>query len=249
MTESEDNFLTYHQNSMNSGLSAPFPISEWPKEWLTVYYKAYPRFPRVELPIPSTNRSVSLEDMLARRTARREFDASQPLTLEEVSFLLRGIGQVEETLAGRQDLRRSYPSAGGRYPLEAYVVPLRVNGLKPAVHHYHVRTHSLEQLWSFSQDEFEQCFMNDEWCQSAGLAVFLAASYRRTSMKYRNRAYRYCLLEAGHAAQNMLLLAEAKNLGACPYGGFCDEPVMRLLDLNPGEELPLYALFFGKLAR
>ena len=66
-------------------------------------------------------------------------------------------------------------------------------------------------------------------------------------MKYRERAYRYCLLAAGHAAQNMLLLAESRNIGGCPYGGFCDEPVMRLLDLNPAEELPLYALFFGKL--
>ena len=249
MLDSPNGFLDYHWTTMNTPLSAPSPIQAWPKEWLTVYYKSYPRFPRIELPHPTVGPPVSLEESMRRRASRREFESEQPLHLDDVSYLLQGLGQVDELLTGREDdFRRSYPSAGGRYPLEGYVVPLRVHGLKQSVYHYHVRTHSLEELWPVSQSAFEECFLKDEWCLSAGLVVFLSASYRRSSIKYNERSYRYCLLEAGHAAQNMLLLAESRNLAGCPYGGFCDEPVMRLLDLNPQEELPLYALFFGKRA-
>jgi nitroreductase len=58
---------------------------------------------------------------------------------------------------------------------------------------------------------------------------------------------RYVLMEAGHAAQNVLLQAVALGLGAVPVGAFGDDPVQELLQL-PTDHLPLYLLPIGRPA-
>ena len=50
--------------------------------------------------------------------------------------------------------------------------------------------------------------------------------------KYRERAYRYVLLEAGHVGQNLCLAATGLGLGACTVGAFDDD------DLTDTSTLP-----------
>lgn len=54
------------------------------------------------------------------------------------------------------------------------------------------------------------------------------------------------MFEAGHLAQNICLLAGELNLGCCPIGGFLDEKVDRLLDIDKQKERSLYILALGK---
>jgi len=72
-------------------------------------------------------------------------------------------------------------------------------------------------------------------------AVFvLAAVYERTAAKYgRARAERYVHLEAGHAAQNLLLQAVSLGLGAVPIGAFDDDTLHRALGL-PRDHRPVF---------
>jgi nitroreductase len=51
-------------------------------------------------------------------------------------------------------------------------------------------------------------------------------------------------MEAGHAAQNVLLEATALGLGAVPIGAFHDRSVHETLSL-PKEEEPLYLIPVG----
>jgi len=51
-------------------------------------------------------------------------------------------------------------------------------------------------------------------------------------------------LEAGHAAQNLLLQATALGLGAVPVGAFSDEGVRRALGA-PKDHRPLYIIPVG----
>ena len=63
-------------------------------------------------------------------------------------------------------------------------------------------------------------------------------------VEYGSRATRYCLLEAGHIAQNILLQAAALGLGAVPVGAFDDDRIRRLL--SPSRELhPAYLVPIG----
>jgi len=77
-------------------------------------------------------------------------------------------------------------------------------------------------------------------------AVFvITAAYERTEKKYgKERSPRYVYLEAGHAAQNLLLQAVALDLGAVPIGAFIDDKVKKVLSL-PDSHQPLYLIPVG----
>ena len=77
-------------------------------------------------------------------------------------------------------------------------------------------------------------------------AVFiLTAVYERTTRKYgADRSPRYVYLEAGHAAQNLLLEAVALGLGSVPIGAFDDPLVQKMLSLPP-EQQPIYLIPVG----
>jgi SagB-type dehydrogenase family enzyme len=66
----------------------------------------------------------------------------------------------------------------------------------------------------------------------------------RTAKKYGARAERYVYLEAGHAAQNLLLRATELGLGAVPIGAFDDQAVAGVLELA-AEQQPLYLIPVG----
>ncbi len=73
----------------------------------------------------------------------------------------------------------------------------------------------------------------------------ITAVYARTAQKYGDeRSPRYVHLEAGHAAQNILLQAVTLDLGAVPIGAFQDDEVKRALALPPDQQ-PLYLIPVG----
>ena len=53
------------------------------------------------------------------------------------------------------------------------------------------------------------------------------------------------LIEAGHLAQNLCLLATSMKLAICPIGGFIDDEVNEYLDIG-NKEITLYILIIGK---
>ena len=66
----------------------------------------------------------------------------------------------------------------------------------------------------------------------------------RTAVRYGPRTDRYVAMGLGHAAQNVLLQAEALGLWAYPVGAHDVEGVARLLGLPEGC-LPLYMVPAG----
>jgi SagB-type dehydrogenase family enzyme len=78
----------------------------------------------------------------------------------------------------------------------------------------------------------------------APLALVITAEYERTSGKYGDRATRYVHMEAGHAAQNVYLQAEALGLGTVVAGAFQDEAIAQALSLPAGHR-PLYIMPVG----
>jgi SagB-type dehydrogenase family enzyme len=244
--DSDFRFLDYHKDSSNKEGAVGLNDDSWPEEWLRIYFKSYPRFEEIPLPHPFHRSGQSLSDIMRARTSSRDFAVGNPITIEELSSVLSGLMITGEFGDVNYGSRRPYPSAGARYPLETYILPLNVDGLENRVYHYSPRGHTLEKLWSFSPEEIGACFPSDSWCQESGAAIVMTACYRRAAVKYQERAYRFCALEAGHAAQNLCLLATAEGLASCPYGGYVDESLMRLLDVNPNEEIPLHVLFVGK---
>jgi SagB-type dehydrogenase family enzyme len=245
MTRKAPLYLRYHKQTLFAGVGGQtldLPLSD---EQEGIFYKAYSRFVKVTLPPPLSESSQPLQKIIFERRSERTFAKDMPLDIAEISRILSGL-QITSAGPGPFDARRGYPSAGSCYPLEVYLLPIRVRGLKRHLYHYHVRTHSLEELWPISAKDFKACFPEDPWCSAAGVVVILTACHTRGYLRFLERAYQFCLLEAGHAAQNVQLLAAAEGLNSCSYGSFHDQPVMRFLDINPNEEIPLSTIFIGK---
>lgn len=189
-----------------------------------------------------------LHELLRRRGSCRSFER-RPLPLADLGALLGGAYGVARSgqLPGIPSLLlRTAPSAGGLYPLELYAMVQGIGDLPDGLHHYNVREHSLEPVrlgapWT----ELRECLLSYEPVAAANVVVFLTAVFARTQTKYGARGYRYVLLEAGHVAQNLCLLAAERGLGSLCMGGFIDTSLNRFLDLAPRSEGAVYAVGVG----
>jgi SagB-type dehydrogenase family enzyme len=201
--------------------------------------------PRVPLPPPSLG-DAALEDVLRGRRSRRVF-APAPLALGQLATLLwaaYGItGALELGGAGAMQQLRAAPSAGALYPLELFVAPLRVSGLERRIHHYDPLAHELERLPAGA--DVEAVSPDPALPGDAAAVVFAGAVFWRSRFKYGLRAYRFTLLEAGHAMQNLLLAAEGLGLVGVVLGGFFDDRVDRLLELDGTDESVLVGVCVG----
>lgn len=192
------------------------------------------RIAHIELPPPRLTGPMSLEETLARRRSIREF-SPHPLTDQEISQLLwsaQGITYPEGD--------RTAPSAGGLQPLEVWVAS-SAGLFRYEPRHHRLRVHARRDL---REAIFRAGLLQDPLVDAP--AVFLvAAIYQRTTRKYgRERSPRYIHMEAGHAAQNLLLQAVALDLGAVVIGAFEDEELQRALAL-PADQRPLYLIPVG----
>jgi SagB-type dehydrogenase family enzyme len=76
---------------------------------------------------------------------------------------------------------------------------------------------------------------------SAPIVFILTSIAWREAWKYRDRAYRYCLHDIGHAWQALALAARAMGCESCAVRDFPDDDVARFCRLN-GDEWPMLIL-------
>lgn len=218
-------------------------------------YKMYPASPRYAFPLePSLHRTsgLSIEEVIESRRTVRRF-SGESITVEQLSILLHFSYGITCTISNpslpEEHLSmRAAPSAGALYPLEIYLVAWNITGLESGLYHYCVVTHSLEQLKAgdFAKLACEYT-MADDISNTASALFVVTAIFQRTMLKYQDRGYRFVLLEAGHLAQNMCLMAAAMNLGILPIGAFLDDELNRLLGLDGVNETAVYPLAVGRV--
>jgi len=188
----------------------------------------------IELPPPDERGGLPLDQVLARRRSVREF-ASRPLEWKQVGQLLWAAQGVSDRRSGL----RTAPSAGALYPLDIDVA------LPSGLYRYRPATHSLVRRVSEDlRAALARAAMGQSWLAQSACIVAIAGITQRTSQKYGPRAERYVHMEAGHAAQNLLLAAVSLGLAAVPVGAFGDNSVSRVLQLMAGEQ-PLYLVPIG----
>jgi SagB-type dehydrogenase family enzyme len=210
-------------------------------------FRQFENLEQVPLPRPR-DRSRSLLELLRSRRSRREL--AGPLSFRQLSTILQhALGPnlvFEVEPEGFTQAWRAWPSAGGLYPIDTYVVAQSVDGLDPGVYHYNISTASLERLKTRASGEvLRDGFFWQEWVTTAAAAILLVASFERTQAKYGERGYRLVMLDAGHAGQNVLLVAEQEKVSACAVAGFCDDALARDLDLDGVDEAVVHSVILG----
>lgn len=117
---------------------------------------------------------------------------------EEDNFLfhIAGLTAKKSYPSGEYYLRIN-PSAGALYPNELYLQIRGVKGKVDGIYHYEVSSSSLTLLQAISSEEGLEPYLGFKTAMR-GYLFLVSAIYYRSSWKYKNRAFRYCLLDAGH---------------------------------------------------
>ncbi|MGC8762135.1 MAG: nitroreductase family protein [Acidobacteriota bacterium] len=160
-------------------------------------FRLFAGAPTVELPFSAGSLPVAFHTLHAPGAI-----PPKDLGLEALgAFLHLGLGltAVKEGGGVRWALRAN-PSSGNLHPTEGYLLWPGSRGLRPGVYHYVPRNHLLEGRALLEEGTVLP------W---RGFFAGLTAIPWREAWKYGERAYRYVLLDAGHALASLRYAAAA----------------------------------------
>jgi SagB-type dehydrogenase family enzyme len=207
-------------------------------------FKRYSSVTKIQLSEPSVRGGAPLWDAIRMRLSVRRF-RDTPLQEVELSQLLwaaQGITHVSHGVGFRTS-----PSAGALYPVETYLVIHNVEMIEPGIYHYDIEKHELDQLKTGDfKMEIAHAALDQEIAAWANVVFVWTAVFGRSKWKYKQRAYRYVYLDAGHIAQNIALAVVALDLGSCQIAALYDDEVNALLGVDGIEESAIYMTVVGR---
>lgn len=172
---------------------------------------------------------------------------TKPFTLENLSkFLEMALGlSAWKAIPGARWSVRMNPSSGNLHPTECYLILPHVNELQ-GVYHYNPFLHALEKRADIPYAVSQKI---KDFFETEGFIVVLTSIPWRESWKYGERAYRYCLLDTGHAVGTIRFSASIMGWKAKYLNSLSDKDLEILLGFDKvrwirgEEEVPEIALF------
>ena len=190
---------------------------------------------------------IDLLSAIQHRKSHRKF-RDEPLTLEELSFLLwttQGITRVLQPGTAR----RTVPSAGCRHALETYLCVLNVEGLETGIYRYLPVEHQL--MVEFHDGDLKRKIVDATLGQvftgQAAVTFLWTTIPYRMEWRYDLAAHKVIALDAGHVCQNLYLSCEAIGAGCCAIAAYDQDLVDALLKLDEREEFAVYLAAAGKI--
>lgn len=209
-------------------------------------FKTYPGFKTVSLPQVAKWPEVALSALVREQaTSEPELEINKDL-LGRAIILTHSL-TAKARYGGQAFYYRSVASAGALYPYELYVGTNNVPGLEDGIYHHSVSEHALTAIRAGNMvPELEGTVEFEN--EAAPTAVFFLTSiFFRSSWKYRDRAYRYNLLDTGHMAESLVLALSALGMPFEMTYDFNDQRVNRLLIVDEAREVCLVtAAVWGK---
>jgi len=206
-------------------------------------YKNYSECPTIQLPEITPLSDATLNEVLKNRKSIRNYQ-NKPISKELLSYLLWASTGISRK--GRSREFRTAPSAGALYPIETYLVVNNIEEINPGVYHYNIQNHYLELLKEGDYGiETAKAALGQKMCIEASVVLIWTAIFQRMKWKYKQRAYRYIYLDAGHIAENLALTATSLDLGSCQIGALYDDEVNDIIDVDGTEESVIYMSVVG----
>jgi SagB-type dehydrogenase family enzyme len=190
--------------------------------------------PRWLLPEPQPL-TMSVGEALQRRMSARSYGA-RALSLDQLAGVL-----------GHAVGRGRYPSAGGLYPVDAYLFIQAVAGLPAGLYRYSPLHHGLCPLPGNGQRLLAGVLAPGPIAELLGapLWLLLVADFPTMTQKYGARGYRFTLQESGHMAQNIQLVTASMGLQSLVMGAYRDDILHEALGLDGVERAVLAILPIG----
>jgi len=134
---------------------------------------------------------------------------------------------------------RSVASAGALYPAEIYVATGGIPQLRDGLYHFSIARHGLSLLRPGRFSLLAEGVTGTLDTRYPVFTFFITAIFFRSAWKYRERSYRYHLLDAGHLAENLVLALNSLGLSNTLMPDFDDDAVNRLIGVDPEREVCL----------
>jgi SagB-type dehydrogenase family enzyme len=192
---------------------------------------------------------MSLREVMDKRRSRRKF-TEEPLSLEELSFLLWVTQGVREVMGEGVATFRTVPSAGARHALETYLVVNRVSGLEEGLYRYLVVDHKLCFLQAgkdLAVKTAAACCGQRFIADSAVVFIWTALPYRM-EWRYGIGAHKVIAIDVGHVCQNLYLASEAIGAGTCAIAAYFQDQMDAVAGVDGKDEFVIYAAPVGKIS-
>ncbi len=190
-------------------------------------FRHYEGVPVLDLPAdppaPETPALEVLNGVSGGTTAR-----DGPAFLSQLLFYSAAISASKRVPStGYRYALRVNPSSGNLHPTEFHFLTRGLKEWPDGLYHYRPSAHMAEQR---ALGDLEMKLAGS----SAPIVFVLTSIAWREAWKYRDRAYRYCLHDIGHAWQALALAARAIGCDSFAIGHFPDDEVARFCRLHRG---------------
>jgi len=205
---------------------------------------------RIDLVAQDEWRNIAQVDLMSAIQERRSHRCfrPEPLTLEELSFLLWATQGIREVLNAGTAFR-TVPSAGCRHALETYLGVLNVEGLESGIYRYLPIEHQL--LFEFAEerlsDRIVEATLGQSFTGTASVTFIWTCIPYRMEWRYDIAAHKVIAIDAGHVCQNLYLASAAIGAGICAVAAYHQELIDRLLRVDGTDEFAIYLAPVGKV--
>jgi len=186
-------------------------------------FRAYPGAPRVALarrPAPIPGGTLATIAALGEPARDVGLDADSLASFLFHSVAISAWKEVATT--GFRYSLRVDPSSGNLHPTETWLALRGVPGFDDGLWHYDVRAHALERRRDGDAVGAIARATGDASIGACRAVAVLSSIFWREAWKYRDRAFRYCLHDAGHVAGSLLVAARALGFRGEARGAFDD---------------------------
>ncbi|MBN1475980.1 SagB/ThcOx family dehydrogenase [Candidatus Sumerlaeota bacterium] len=237
-------FYRYHQATKHT--RARVYAGGWHLDWANQPdpFRRYDGVPVVRLPPPQRPEGGDLFHSPSGKPA------SKPLTLGDLSTLLCHSMAISawKQIPGT-DVRwalRVNPSSGNLHPTETHLILSGVEGIDDGIYHFRVDTFTLEARFQDDVTGVIRAISRIAGLRCGAVTFLLTSILWREAWKYRDRAFRYCHHDLGHALGAIATMLQ--GLGHTPRVAhlFDDRKLMRWTGLSETDERPGILITFGE---
>ena len=201
-------------------------------------FRVFPDCPKVDLPTDRLQADAPalavLADGLGGLPPERLHPPQDLRTLASWLHLANGI--TGERRAGKSKYQlRSCPSSSALFPFELYVAAFGIEGLEPGLYHYSVRENALRRLRDgrVTLAKIKKGRPDLEFLKTVPAALLVSTIFCRCAWRYRQRAYRYALVDAGHLVQNVVTAANGLGIQTTTRLRLNDRTTRELIGVEP----------------
>jgi SagB-type dehydrogenase family enzyme len=137
----------------------------------------------IELPVPSLDGNVSVEDAINKRRSVREF-TDQPLSMADLSQCVWSAQGITGS-----DGKKVAPSAGAVYPVTLYVVVGVIDNLSAGLYRYEPNRHTLEAIRAGElRAQLRDAALEEQpWIGQAASILVIAADVSKASSAFQQQ--------------------------------------------------------------